>query len=85
MSDKKPMNGMLAKEQTDYRLIFFGSVLQTVSEKTAEAAADEWQIIAAAFVGQEYRERSSLPGFAKHAYQQSGGLLIVEGEKSSAG
>ena len=33
---------------------------RTVSEKTAEAAADEWQIIAADFVGQEYRGMQSL-------------------------
>ena len=40
MSNEKPMNGMLAKEQTDHRLIFFGSVLRIVSEKTAETAAE---------------------------------------------
>ena len=82
MSDEKADEGHARVEQTDHRLIFFGSVLRTVSEKTAEAAADEWQIIAAALVGQEYKGMQSLcAGYAEGRQLLAGG----EGEKSSAG
>ena len=55
---------------------------RTVSEKPAETAADEWQIIAAAFVGQEYRGMQSLCAGSAEGRQLLAG---VEGEKSSAG